>query len=129
MKQNLLVLLAAMLFQLSATAQTSYYWSIDKKVPVEFNHQIVSVPFAGSADKASALSTFGFKDSDIKEVTRIHEKINRIDFTWPMAHAYLSSTAQVQIIPSLTIGKQPQHRELDKVITFLSSVDFAIARG
>ncbi|WP_159477936.1 hypothetical protein [Dyadobacter sp. 3J3] len=106
MKHNLLSIWIIVMIQGSVMGQSSYYWSIDKKIPVDLNYQIVSVPYEGTADIRATASKFGFKESDVKEVSRAHNKINRIDFTNALSVASLSDEAKKQIIPSMNIGKQ-----------------------
>lgn len=63
MKHNLLFLWIVLMIHTAAMGQQSYYWSIDKKIPVDLNYQIVSVPYEGTADIRSTASKFGFKES------------------------------------------------------------------
>lgn len=107
MKHILLSLLIILITTIGGTAQTTYYWSIDKKVPVDYNYQIVSMLYDGNADVKSLSTKLSLKESDVKEVNRIHEKINRIDFANAISPSSLPADLQKQIIPSLTLGQQP----------------------
>lgn len=105
MKKNLFFLLFTLFIQFGTLAQSTYYWSIDKRVTVDLNYQIVSVPYEGTSELSSVTSKLGLRSTDVKEVIWVH---NKIDFASSVSPASFSEEVRKQIIPSMSIGKQPE---------------------
>lgn len=107
MKQLLLAGLMALAQVSYAQTEASYYYSLKEKVPVDLNYQIVSIPYDDGQDVNSLTTKLALKGNQIKTIKRVHNKINRLDFSDALIPSALPAGMRSQVIPSMNIGKHP----------------------